>query len=52
MPVGSKVADCMLLQRQFQKAIFYKPIARLFSHPYADSGLAKILKGREYNIIK
>ena len=52
MPIGSKVADCILLQRQFQKAIFYRSIARLFSHPYPDFGLAKIPKGREYNIIK
>ena len=52
MPIGSKVANYILLQRQLQKTIPYRPIVRLLSHPYTDPGLARIPKGRKYNIIR
>ena len=52
MPTGSKAADYILLQRQLQEAIPYRPIARLLSCPYTNFRLARIPKGRKCNIIK
>ena len=52
MPTGSKAANYILLQRQLQEAVPYRPTTRLFNHFYADPKLARIPKGREYNIIK
>ena len=49
MPIGSKAADCMLLRRQLQEAVPYRPIARLLSRPYADPRPARIPKGRKCN---
>ena len=52
MPTGSKAANYILLQRQLQKVIPYRPIARLFSCLYTNFRLTKIPKRRKYNIIK
>ena len=52
MPTSSKVANYILLRRQLQEAIPYRPIVRLLSCPYANFKLTRIPKGREYNITK
>ena len=52
MPTSSKAADYILLRKQLQEAIPYRPIARLLSHPYANFRLARIPKRRKYNVIK
>ena len=52
MPTGSKAANYILLQRQLQEAIPYRPIARLLSHLYTDFRLARIPKRHKYNIIR
>jgi len=52
MPTGSKAADYILLRRQFQETIPYRPIIRLFSYPYTNFRPARIPKGYKCNIIK
>jgi len=52
MPTGSKAANYMLLRRQLQEAIPYRPTARLLSCLYTDPGPARIPKGRKYNITR
>ena len=52
MPIGSKAADYMLLQRQLQEAVPYRPTVRLLSCPYADPRPARIPKRRKCNITR
>ena len=52
MLIGSKAANYILLQRQLQEAIPYRPTTRLLSCPYINPGPARISKGHKYNITR